>query len=614
MKKTTTLKAFLLSLAMALGVLSPTTMNAQSDNYFRASDDFSGNRFAIDWTIWNSGIGEAPLGGGLLVLGIAGAGYAVARRRRSLKKGAAMLAALAMMLGFTQCRKNLETIATAPANGVYITLDVDGGSRVVVNPNGGTNPDGTPFATVTFEKGDIIYVGNNGECVGYLTYDDKIKKFKGKLFDLGKPLNENDYLHFYFMGNKGGTIEPKSVYITDQTSKYPVISYGHSKYFYKNEQENYTATLENYCSIMKFPIADDGTDKQVTLSGMYNKVTVNFAANNANNGAASVNPYTYSKDGFGDIMLHSESNTEKWAIVLPQPAGEAKLYADGYKTAIVGFSKIETNKYYNNNITAIALEPGTADNLFSVGANKKVRFSSGNLQATGTTSFMAYKGWTWSFAPDQWSYIGNNTANTNITGNGKLNAAGTVDLFGWSTASTYYGINNSTTYGDYNGDFKDWGKVANIANLDGHNDWRTLTKEEWQYLFNEKNATRKEKHAAATVNNVPGIVLLPDSWVLPAGCEFKPGFNKKEGWNRNKYNGEAWTVMEAAGAMFLPAAGYREGVAVSEAGSVGYYWSSTPSTTYQANCVYLKKDKVQTNQYDYRYYGYSVRLVRQADN
>ena len=614
MKKPTTLKAFLLSLAMALVVLSPTTMNAQSDNYFRTSDDFNGNRFASDWAIMNLGIGQeetAPLSGGLLVLGIAGAGYAVARRRRSLKKGAAMLAAIAVMLGFTQCRKNLETIATAPANGVYITLDVDGGSRVVVNPNGAAT-----YATVTFEAGDIIYVGNNGEGVGYLTYDDKIKKFKGKLFDVGKPLSENDYLHFYFMGNKGDTIEPKSVYITDQTSKYPVISYGHSKYFYKNEQENYTATLENYCSIMKFPIADDGTDKQVTLSGMYNKVTVNFAANNANNGAASVNPYTYSKDGFGDIMLHSESNTEKWAIVLPQPAGEAKLYADGYKTVTVEVPEIEANKYYKNNINAIALEPGTADNLFSVGANTKVRFSSGNLQATGTTSSMPYKGWTWSFAPDQWSHIGNNTANTNITGNGKLNADGTVDLFGWSTASTYYGINNSTTYGDYNGDFKDWGKVANIANLDGHNDWRTLTKEEWQYLFNEKNATRKEKHAAATVNNVPGIVLLPDSWELPSGCNFKPGFDKKEGWSRNNYEGETWTAMELCGAIFLPAAGYRKNVTVSKAGSAGYYWSSSPSVLYQANLVYLENNKVKPTGggLDYRYYGCSVRLVRQADN
>lgn len=35
MKKITNLKAFALSLAMALGMLLPTTMTAQSDGFFR---------------------------------------------------------------------------------------------------------------------------------------------------------------------------------------------------------------------------------------------------------------------------------------------------------------------------------------------------------------------------------------------------------------------------------------------------------------------------------------------------------------------------------------------------------------------------------------------------
>ena len=603
MKKPTTLKAFLLSLAMALVVLLPTTMNAQSEDWFRVDNSYNGNRFASDWAIMNLGIGQdAPLGGGLLVLGIAGAGYAVARRRRSLKKGAAMLAALAMMLGFTQCRKNLETIATAPANGVYITLDVDGGSKVVVDPNGAAT-----YATVKFEAGDIIYVGNNGKYCGYLKHNGD--KFTGTITPTSG--DDTDYLHFYFMGNKGGESEPTSVSITDQKDKYPVISYGRSTSLYQKNATSYKATLENYCSIMKFSIAGEGTDKQVTLKGMNNKVTVNFAANN---GAASANPYTYAQDGFGEIMLHSESKTEKWAIVLPQDAGEARLYVDGYKTAFVDFPIIETNKYYKDALKEIVLEPGTADDLFSVGANTKVRFSPGNLQATGTTSSTPSGGWTWSFAPDQWSYIGNNTANTKIKGNGELDADGTVDLFSWSTASTYYGINDSDNTADYSGAFKDWGEVANAANLGGHNDWRTLTKDEWVYVFNTRNTTSGIRYAKAQVNGVNGVILLPDNWSVGTYSLNNPNSDIAN-YSGNQISQSEWTdKLEANGAIFLPAAGYRRLKAkVSFVGFDGAYWSATyynnDSGDY-AYDVYFFKSNLNAKDWHSRRSGRSVRLVR----
>ncbi len=594
------MKAFLLSLAMALGVLSPTTMNAQSEDWFRVDNSYNGNRFASDWALFNLGIGqEAPLGGGLLVLGVAGAGYAVARRRRSLKKGAAMLAALAMMLGLTQCRKNLETIATAPANGVYITLDVDGGSKVVVDPNGAAT-----YATVEFEEGDIIYVGNNGKYCGYLKHNGD--KFTGTI---ETPGSEEDYLHFYFMGNKGGESEPTSVSITDQKEKYPVISYGRSESLYQKNTTSYTATLHNYCSIMKFPIAGKGTDKQVTLKGMCNKVTVDFSKNNAK--ASPVNPYTYSKDGFGEIILHAEkgSATEKWAIVLPQDGVESRLYVEGCKTAFVNIPTIDTNKYYKDNINAITLEPGTADDLFSVGANTKVRFSPGNLQATGTTSSNKDGGWTWSFAAKQYDFIGAAVANNAISGNGTISSAGTVDLFGWSTASTYYGIHNSNDNADYSSDFKDWGEVANAANLGGRNDWRTLTNDEWEYLVGKRTGA-VQKYGYGSVDDKNGLIILPDEWTLPLGLDFKSGNSQWE----NKYNSESWTLMEANGAIFLPATGYRTGNTVLGVGNGALYWLSTPENDAEARCVFFYAGLDIHNSYQYnkkqRDTGGLVRLVR----
>ena len=364
---------------------------------------------------------------------------------------------------------------------------------------------------------------------------------------------------------------------------------------------------------MKFPIAGEGTDKQVTLKGMNNKVTVDFAANNAANANASpVNPYTYSKDGFGEIILHAEndSKTEKWAIVLPQDDGvEAKLYADGYKTAFVYIPRIETNKYYKDALKEIVLEQGTADDLFSVGTNTKVRFSPGNLQATGTTSSTPSGGWTWSFAPDQWSYIGNNTANTKIKGSGELDADGTVDLFGWSTASTYYGINNSNDNVDYSGAFRDWGEVANAANLGGRNNWRTLTDAEWKYLFGSRTDAAK-KYGHGSVDGKNGVIILPDEWTTPpAGLNFTTGASQ---W-ANAYDSEQWTQMELCGAIFLPATGYRTRNTVNGSGNGALYWLSTSYTNIAAWCGFFQANAALPNPalpHQAKHYGGAVRLVR----
>ena len=168
--------------------------------------------------------------------------------------------------------------------------------------------------------------------------------------------------------------------------------------------------------------------------------------------------------------------------------------------------------------------PGALSGKFSVSAGKQVHFSQGNLQATYNGS-----SWSWSFAANQWDYIGANAVNTKITGNKTVSENGTVDLFGWSTAVTYSGIHNSTTSSStYSGNFVDWGTNAisnggNEANL-----WRTLTKDEWVYLFyGRTNAATL--FGLGSVNGVNGTILLPDNWTLPTGAsitQHHPGFDR----------------------------------------------------------------------------------------
>jgi hypothetical protein len=342
MKNFFNFKALVLSFVLAIICTLP--MRAQnSDDFFSVGDEYGGTRDAITyWTsangITNNGIGqsEAPVGSGLLILTAVGAGYAISRRKRNFKNGATLLLAFALLLGMTQCKKNVETINPV-GNGLHITLRVDGGSRANVTP-------GDEFATVTFEEGDVIYVGYNNACLGSLTYNAENQKFGGDVAFVPKAADDQP-LHFYFLGNKTPTITETTKYtvdIIDQTSEYPVISYNHSNEVYEGEGE-YTATLFNYCSIMKFTTNDIAAlnSSVLCITGMKNTVTVNFNGNGIEYG---------SKDG-GLIKMPTSGNNERWAIVLPQNALDAgasgTVYTDNgyFKGSRPAIDAIERNEY-----------------------------------------------------------------------------------------------------------------------------------------------------------------------------------------------------------------------------------------------------------------------------
>ena len=250
-----------------------------------------------------------------------------------MKKMTYLVMALALVLGFTQCKKE-QAVDQIENEGVHITLNVSGnnGGRAIVDPNA---PDG--FATVTFTDGDVIYVGNNGKYCGYLTFEGS--SFGGMI----NPSSTSDYLHFYFMGNKGPQGRPSNVVITDQTNEYPVISYAPSTELYTEGVTSYSAKLQNKCAIVKFTVAE-ATNNVVTLRGMNNTVAIDFSANNAAAGASG-EPYSFSSTGKGEIMLHAESETEQWGILLPQAAMTDAQVAIGYTGYKVSIPEIVANTY-----------------------------------------------------------------------------------------------------------------------------------------------------------------------------------------------------------------------------------------------------------------------------
>ena len=259
---------------------------------------------------------------------------------------------------------------------------------------------------------------------------------------------------------------------------------------------------------------------------------------------------------------------------------------------------------------------GVINGLFSVSETKKVYFSKGNLQATYKNS-----SWTWSFADHQYDALGEAGANTLIDGNGTVSADGSVDLFGWVgtnsafTGMAAFGISNSETigaYGNTNGEAlkSDWGTnaISNGGNVANYG-WRTLTRDEWNYVVSAR-ADADSKKGAATVSGVKGWILLPDAWTLPAGANFTAGATS--GYTTNTYTAERWADMESAGAVFLPVTGLRSGTSMIKQDE-GHYWSATVYTNHAAYDAKLTNSSFVGNSNETRYRAAAVRLAKDSN-
>jgi hypothetical protein len=273
----------------------------------------------------------------------------------------------------------------------------------------------------------------------------------------------------------------------------------------------------------------------------------------------------------------------------------------------------------------------TAAMPFFTGANgKKLAFAPGNLQATYNGS-----SWSWAFAANQYDFIGKNPGNTNVSISPPyISANGTVDLFGWVganssfTEAAAYGITFSkeeTGYGNIAGESLkyDWGSLVT-----GPGTWRTPTGGEngdWDIILAKRTVSSSglpagENSAAAryvnaTVAGNRGLIIFPDAYSHPSGVTVdssNPVYNAAGAYTQFSVSASDWAKMEGAGAVFLPAAGYRDGNTVANAFSHGYYWSATGASAKNAYDLHFSDGTVTTYSGDPRFHGRSVRLVREV--
>ena len=289
------------------------------------------------------------------------------------------------------------------------------------------------------------------------------------------------------------------------------------------------------------------------------------------------------------------------------------VWSDGatYSMPVLNVDSVTFTDGPLENVPNEPQEPTPVVGVFSVARGKTVTFSPGNLQYTQSTN-------AWSFAENQYDYIGTDnvtggSVSTDATyGDSKSGTAlaDKVDLFDWSTSTTNFGVSTSTDYDDYSDSFVDWG--TNKIGNDAPNTWRTLTYDEWNYLrYNRTNAN--DLCGVAQVNGVNGLIFLPDNWTCPAGVTFKSGFHSSYGVDYyaayQTFTADQWAKLEVAGAIFLPAAGYRFGSTVSSVQNYGYYWSATERSSNIAIYLDFNSDEAGMRGSG-RSCGQSVRLVK----
>lgn len=284
-------------------------------------------------------------------------------------------------------------------------------------------------------------------------------------------------------------------------------------------------------------------------------------------------------------------------------------YVKAYATNSVG-----TNYGEQRVFTTSSHPEGALNGLFSVGYNKQVWFSMGNLQYLATTN-------TWRFTENQEMYAGTDNNGMQEDWNKW------IDLFGWGTSNYNHGANNyrpwstSSVYSNYyaygqpeyhlyeQSGKADWGynAISNGGNEENMG-WRTLTYLEWNYLLNERQTSSGILYAKAKVNDVCGLIILPDNWNKSIH-NFALFNSPNASFGSNTLNAAQWAIIENAGAVFLPAGGSRYGREISNLGSVVYYWSSSNNNGgSEAYYLYVGASEVSMKKVE-RSFGRIVRLV-----
>ena len=307
----------------------------------------------------------------------------------------------------------------------------------------------------------------------------------------------------------------------------------------------------------------------------------------------------------GGTTLTVTSGQTRQVLVPVLPVGVGNKFTVTVATHNVGdaamqytFSRTQTNGGALPR-AQMGYAPAKFGGVFSVAANKQVRFSPGNLQYYCSSSSPQ-----WRFAQHQYDVAAFAAAAY------AENSGQWIDMFGfansgYSRRSPYLTSATVPPVSSISKTSYDWGwhnAIANGGNVTGR--WRTLSADEWTYLIVNRSACV----GLAQVNSKRGLIIIPDDWVQPAGVStFVSGSDGL--FQTNNYDVDSWAKMEVAGAVFLPINGYRDGTIQKEYTTTGQYWTDKKVNSTQAKKLLIRESGEAL--FDAQAaYGMSVRLVR----
>ena len=356
-------------------------------------------------------------------------------------------------------------------------------------------------------------------------------------------------------------------------------------------------SLDNVCdySIATVSVESVSYDQISTSAATFvnQQAVVKFTLKKADGSAFLSNPTAFTmSDGTSTVTLtdipaatYTTNGDGVLYVAFPGLGSSATIKLE----ATVGTDKYEFEKtgitFNNSNFYSVTVNMKLRGK-FLVGSGKWIYFSKGNLQLVGEN--------TWKFADNQWDYFGDTQADNHR------------DVFGWGTGNSPN--LTSQNVADYS-TFTDWGSNTSLQSSLGTG-WRTLSNDEWTYIFNTRSTESGVRYAKAQVNGVNGVILIPGYW---QNSYYSLSAKNTSGapFTSNVISSSDWKAkFEAYGAVFLPAAGGRDGTTYANGGNIGVYWSSTHYMTDAAYYAYFNSSNMKPAEYLYRYEGMSVRLVQ----
>lgn len=524
--------------------------------------------------------------------------------------------------------------------------------------------DAPLYTTNSFKVEAPEFVDENGSKV-YLRYTDEASSLiyeegdkvyiNGKLFTLvrdggwraisddGEPITGKRFLVTYVDGEVSHFDSAAGTYQFNLNAT--LASSANNKIILGGVAENagdYVIKLKPACAILRIKTGGAGASwtyarvgfeaNKVPKTGTINVSNRTLDAGGTSNYLAGVaqggygqflnmrysNPSTTGEDDYWYVAIPIEGNSVTTTLYLEWNNGSSTVQ---YKTQ----GQVTLRKGYVYTLGTTRQSPFYAEGFskcsYLVSPSTEVLFSAGNLQFQRYRRGSSYV-FKWKFANSQRNYIGG----SNVPFVNGEQSWFDLMAYGTSTYDSKFPHVYSADYDDlYNGNLAgtnyDWGRYIKTnpgiyygTNLVTSENWRTLTSAEWNYLI-----SRPGKCGLGTVAGVHGLILLPDygeggspwslSSALPSGSTVTFTANTSS-WNANVYQAQEWDQLEMAGAIFLPAAGYRENNIVESVGSIGYYWSSSinPLDDYQGMALQISPGAVSVVESE-RIYGSSVRLV-----